>query len=173
MTPPVTDIVAAISWIDWAFLAVVTVSIVVGLLRGLLYEVMSLLGWVVAYIAAHAFGPAFAPLLPIGAAGSWLNAAAAFVLVFLATLMVWSLLAWLVRRLVQASPLRPLDRVLGAVFGLLRGLLVALVVATGVNLTPLAQSASWQSSQGAAGLGVLLAGLKPWLPHEVARHLRA
>lgn len=164
---------ASVSWVDWAFLAVVAVSVVVGLVRGLLYEVMSLLGWVVAYIAAQVLGVAVAPMLPVGAPGSALNLAAAFVVVFLAVLLVWGALAWLIRQLVKASPLNPLDRSLGAVFGLLRGVLVALVVATGVNLTPLAQSSSWQASQGAAGLGVLLDGLKPWLPAAMVRHLRA
>lgn len=163
----------SLGWIDWAFLAVVGVSIVVGVLRGLLFEVMSVLGWVVAYVAAHAFGPWASAWLPVGSPGSWLDAAAGFVAVFLAVLVVWSLLAWVIRRLIQASPLSPLDRLFGALFGLLRGLLVALVVATGVNLTPLAQSASWQASHGAAGMDVLLSELKPWLPPEVVRHLPA
>ena len=40
------------SWIDWAFIVLVTLSVIVGLVRGLVYEVMALLGWVVAYVAA-------------------------------------------------------------------------------------------------------------------------
>lgn len=164
---------AGIGWVDWAFLLVVGVSLVVGLIRGLMFEVMSLLGWVVAYVAAHAFSAAIAPMLPIGAPGSGLNLAAAFAFVFIATLVVWSLLSWVIKKLVHATPLQPLDRLLGAVFGLLRGVLIALVAATAVNLTPLAESPSWRASQGAAGLQRMLAGLKPLLPEEVARHLRA
>jgi membrane protein required for colicin V production len=169
----VNAVVDTVSWVDWVFLAVVALSVVVGLVRGLLYEVMSLLGWVVAYIAAHALGATLAPSLPIGAPGSGLNAAAAFAAVFIGTLILWSLLSWLIKRLVQASPLNALDRALGAVFGLLRGVLVLLVVATAVSLTPWAASRPWQDSRAAAGLGVMLSGLKPLLPDEVARHLRA
>lgn len=164
---------ASIGWIDGLFGAVVVLSIVVGLVRGLLYEVMSVLGWVVAYITAHAGSAALAPLLPIGAPGSGLNAVAAFALLFIAVLMVWSLLSWLLRKLIHASPLNPLDRVLGALFGLLRGALVALVVATAVNLTPLAGSPSWRASHSAAGLDRVLVELRPLLPAELARHLRA
>lgn len=161
------------SWIDWAFIVLVSLSVVVGLVRGLLYEVMALLGWVVAYVAAHALGPQVAPALPLGTPGSALNTVTGFVAVFIATLIVWSLLSWAVRKLVQASPLNPLDRALGAVFGLLRGVLVALVVATAVNLTPLAESPAWQASRSAAGLDRMLDGLRPLLPPEVARHLHA
>ncbi|MGV8822956.1 CvpA family protein [Methylibium petroleiphilum] len=165
--------VAQVSWVDWVFLAVVGLSVIVGLVRGLLYEVMSLLGWVVAYVAAQAFGFAVAPSIPVGAPGSGLNLAASFVIVFVAVLIGWGFLSWLIKKLVQASPLSPLDRVLGAVFGLLRGVLVALVAATAVTMTPLATSPAWQAAHSVAGLQAVLAGLKPLLPHEVARHLRA
>lgn len=138
-----------------------------------MYEVMSLLGWVFAYVAAHAFGGPLAPAIPVGAPGSGLNLAVSFAAVFIGTLIVWNLLSWLVKKLVQASPLNPLDRVLGAVFGLLRGALVGLVVATAVNLTPLAESPTWRASYGAAGLREALSGLRPLLPEPVARHLPA
>lgn len=164
---------AGIGWIDWAFLAVIVVSVFAGLVRGLVYEVMSLAGWVLAFVAAHALSGELAPAIPVGAPGSALNLAVAFLALFIGTLLVWSLLSWLLRKLVQASPLSSVDRVLGGAFGLLRGALVALVVATAVSLTPLAESGPWRASQGAAGLQEVLAGLRPLLPVEVARHLPA
>jgi membrane protein required for colicin V production len=164
---------AGIGWVDWAFLAVIGLSMLVGVLRGLVVEVMSLLGWVVAYVAAQLLGAAFAPSVPIGAPGSWLNLVASYVVVFVVVLLLWRILTWLIGKLMQASPLQPVDRVLGAGFGFARGLLIALLVATIVNLTPLAQSSDWRASHGAAGLQVMLSTLKPLLPADMARHLRA
>lgn len=46
-----------IGWVDWALLAVLLASVIVGLVRGLVFEVLSLLGWVAAYIAAQATSP--------------------------------------------------------------------------------------------------------------------
>lgn len=164
---------ASVAWVDWALLALVAVSMLVGVVRGLAYEVMSLMGWVVAYVAAPALSPLVSPALPVGRTGSGLNAAAAFVAVFVATLLVWSLLSWLIRQLVKASPLNPLDRALGALFGVLRGILAALVLATAVQMTPLYETPAWQASRAAEGLDLLLAGLKPLLPEPVSRRLRA
>jgi membrane protein required for colicin V production len=65
--------------------------------------------------------------------------------------------------LVAATPLRPLDRLLGAAFGLVRGLLVLLVVATVIAYTPLAQAPAWRQSAGAALLGSVLQELLPML----------
>lgn len=161
----------ALGWVDWALLAVLGLSVVVGLWRGLVLEVMSLLGWVAAYVCAQAFTPEVAPHLPIGEPDSALNFGAAFAATFLAALIVWGLLARLVSLLVHATPLGLADRVLGAGFGLLRGGVLLLALATVVALTPAARSPDWQGSQGAAWLEAMLQGLKPVLPVTVARHL--
>lgn len=161
------------SWVDWVLLAVLALSLAVGVWRGLVFEVLSLLGWVAAYIAAQVFAPLVATGLPVGTPGSALNQGVAFALTFVAALVVWALASRLLRALIHATPLAAIDRVLGAAFGLLRGLVLLLAVTTVVALTPAARSSAWQHSQGAAWLGALLAGLKPVLPDAVARHLPA
>jgi membrane protein required for colicin V production len=160
-------------WIDIVLLAVLALSVLIGLMRGLVFEVLSLAGWVVAYFAAQWFARDLAPHLPVGAPGSAINHGAAFVLTFVVVLIVWSFLARLISMFIKASPISAGDRILGAGFGFLRGMVVLLVVATVVALTPLAKSAGWQASQGAVWLKDVLNGLKPVLPPEVARHLPA
>lgn len=164
---------AAPQWVDWALLAVLLISVVIGLWRGLVFEVLSLLGWVAAYIAAQGALPLLAPLLPIGAPGSGLNLAASFVLGFVLALIVWALLARLIRALIHATPLQIIDRVLGGGFGLLRGAVLLLALATVVLLTPAARSPAWQHSQGANWLAAVLQGLKPVLPDAIAQRLPA
>jgi membrane protein required for colicin V production len=164
---------AALGWVDLTLLAVLALSVVVGLWRGLVFELMSLIGWVVAYIAAQAWSPLLAPHLPLGLPGSALQQGAAFGLSFLAALIAWAILARGVRMLVHATPLTFIDRVLGAGFGLLRGAVLLLAVSTLVAFTPAARSQPWQDSLGAAWLGAALQGLKPVLPDEMSRHLPA
>ena len=115
---------------DWALLAVLALSIVVGVVRGFIYEVLSLLGWVAAYFAAQWFAPQLAPSLPIGAPGSAANHAAAFAIVFILALIVWGLAVRVLRMLVHATPLSGVDRLLGAVFGAARGMVLLLAVAS-------------------------------------------
>lgn len=162
---------AALGWVDWSLLAVLAVSVLVGLWRGLVFELMSLVGWLVAYVAAQLWSGAVAQHLPIGTPGSALQQGMAFALTFVAALLAWALLARLARLLVQATPLTLIDRTLGAGFGLLRGGVLLLALATVVALTPAVRSQPWQDSRGAAWLGVLLQGLRPMLPEAVARHL--
>ncbi len=160
-----------IGWVDWTLLGVLVLSAAVGLWRGLVFEVLSLAGWVAAYIAAQAFAPAAAAVLPIGTPGSALNQGAAFVLVFLAALIVWALASKLLRMVIHATPLQLVDRVLGGGFGVLRGLVLLLAVTTAVVLTPTARSSAWQQSHGADWLTSVLQGLKPVLPEALVQHL--
>lgn len=160
-----------LSSIDWALLTVLLASVVVGLLRGFVFEVMSLIGWLVAWFGAQYLARDLAPWLPVGTPGSALNLAAAFVLAFVGILIVWALLARLLRLLIHATPLSLPDRLLGAGFGLLRGGVLLLALATVVTLTPAVQSAPWQRSEGARWLGIAMQGLKPLLPGDLARHL--
>lgn len=163
----------SLGWLDWTFLAVGFASIVVGLVRGFVFECLSLAGWVVAWFGAQWAAPALAPHLPVGTPGGGLNHGVAFVLAFILALVVWALLARLVRMAIHATPLSVADRLLGGVFGALRALVLLLALATVVSLTPAAQSDSWRGSMGARGLTQMLVALKPLLPEPAARLLPA
>ena len=156
------------NWVDLAMLALLALSALVGLWRGFTYELLSLAGLFVAYFAARWIEPELAPHLPIGEAGSMLNRGLAFATAFLLVLIVWGLVARVVSRLVRATPLRPVDRLLGALFGIARGVLVLLVVATLVAYSPAARSQVWRESVGAAWVDALLRALLPLVPAEAA-----
>jgi membrane protein required for colicin V production len=171
--PTLPSSLSALSWIDWGLLLVLAASVLIGLFRGFVFEILSLAGWLVAWFAAQWASPQVAPHLPIGSAGTPMNLAAAFALCFIGALIVWSLLARLVRMVIQATPLSIPDRLLGAAFGVLRGTVLLMAVATVVGLTPAAQSPAWRGSQGARWLGQGLLMLKPLLPDAAAKMLRA
>ncbi len=163
------SLLAAVGWLDWTLGAVLLASIVVGLLRGVVFELLSLVGWVVAWFAAQWAAPRFAAHVPIGVPGGGLNHGAAFLLAFVAALVAWAVLARLVRLLVRATPLSAVDRLLGALFGVLRGLVLLLALASAVIWTPAAQSQVWRQSLGARWLGQALAALAPLLPRAAQR----
>lgn len=144
-------------------------SVGVGCWRGLVFELMSLLGWLVAYAAALVFAPYSAAFVPIGQPGGALNALAAYGVVFLGALLVWGLIAKLVRWLIHTTPLSVIDRALGGFFGFLRGALILLCVSTGVAFTPWARSPEWASSPSAQVLTEALIAIQPWLPAELSR----
>lgn len=159
--------------LDWIFLALLLGSMLVGAWRGLVYEILALLNWVAAFMLAQWFAPMAARHLPLGEATELVRYAAGFVLVFVASLFVGGLLAFLVRKLMAAVGLRPVDRALGAVFGLVRGGIVLLVFVVLIGMTPLHRSNGWQDSAGTSLATRVLRGMKPVLPQDFAKYLPA
>ncbi len=150
-----------LGWVDIGMAAFLALSVIVGLARGFVFELLSLAGWFAAYFAALWFTPTFQDAVHVGARGSSLNYALTFGGIFLVALVAWSLVARLIRALIRATPLSLLDRLLGAVFGLLRGLVVLLVVATLLDVSAWREASAWQRSQGAAWLKATLKEIRP------------
>ena len=157
--------------VDWVFLAVLTFSMLLGAWRGLVYEVLSVLGWAVSFYAAQYFSPVVAGWLPLQSSSETLRYAAAFVLVFIAAVFIAGLLAFLLKKLIESIGLRPVDRTMGAAFGLVRGVILLLAAAVVVDMTALEKSVWWQESKGAPVLNATLKGLKPMLPEQFAKYL--
>lgn len=160
-------------WIDLLLLLGLLGSLLLGLWRGVAYEVLSLFGWLLAWLLAQAWSGDVAARLPFGPPGSALRLGAGFLATFVGVLVLWRLITWLVQQLLQASPLAPLDRALGAGFGLLRGLLIMLLVVQLGSLTPLVRSAGWRESQGVQLSRAVLGVLVPLLPPSWAAVLSA
>lgn len=162
-----------LNWVDWALLGSLVLSVLIGLWRGLVFEVLSLLAWVVAWVLAQAYGAEVAARLNLGTPGQPQSIALGFVLVFFVALIACGLLARLARMLISATPLSVVDRLLGAGFGMVRGLLLLLVLATALSMTPAANSADWRASQGAAWLAGAVQQLRPLMPDAMGRWVSA
>ena len=162
-----------VSWLDIGLLTFLALSMLIGLMRGFVFELLSLAGWFVAYFAARFGTPTAQPWLHIGEPGSSLNYGATFACVFVVSLVVWSIAARLVRALIRATPLSAIDRVLGAGFGLVRGLVVLLIAALLIGVSPWGQSSFWRQSMGVAWLNAVVNELRPLFSNDVSQHPQA
>ena len=157
--------------LDWVFIGVLAASFLLGAWRGLVYEVLSVISWIAAFIVAQWLAPDVAALLPISGAGETVRYAAAFVLVFIVVVFAGGLAAWMIKRLVQAVGLRPVDRTLGAGFGLIRGAVLLMAVAVVINMSPF-RGADWWTESQAAGVSIAaVKKLKPVLPEQFGQYL--
>ena len=156
---------------DWVLLAVLLLSVLLGAWRGLVYEVLSVAGWVAAFVLAQAYADEVAVLLPLESLSPPLQLAAGFLVVFIAVAFAGGMLAWLVKKLVASVGLRPVDRILGSVFGLARGVVMLLAFAVVVSMSPLRDAPWWQGSAVADMLVATLHAIKPLLPEPVARYI--
>ena len=115
--------------VDGIVLATVVVSSLLAYARGLVREVMAIVGWIVAAIAAFVFAPQVMPLVKeIPVVGSILadscelSIIASFAAVFAIALLIMSFFTPLLSSLINKSMLGKLDQSLGFMFGVIRGI---------------------------------------------------
>ncbi|WP_101048716.1 CvpA family protein [Macromonas nakdongensis] len=156
--------------VDIFFLLVLLASLVLGLWRGLVYEVLSLVGWVLAFFLAQWYAEDAAAYLPLGSTAEPLRYAAGFAVVFIATAFASAFVAWLIQKGIESVGLRPVDRALGAAFGALRGVVILLALALVVNMTPLKEEEAWRTSVGAGWLHAGLRTAKGAMPENIAQY---
>lgn len=156
---------------DYAVLGVIGLSVLLSILRGFLRETLSLAGWVAAFFVAKLYTLQLAPLLPKSIPGESLRLLAAFLILFLATLLIASLLAIALSEVFKKIGLGWLDRWLGALFGMARGILIVSIVVLLGGLTTLPHEAFWRNAMFSAPLEALVVSALPWLPEGIAKHI--
>ncbi len=116
------------NWLDWILAAVVVVSIGAAILKGFIRELISLASVVVGLIVAAVGYTRAAPWFEDLTKSHEIALGAGFLVLFLGTLLVGSLVSLLARKLIKVAGLQWFDRFLGGLFGLVRGVLVDCVV---------------------------------------------
>lgn len=158
--------------LDYAILGVFAVSMLLSAMRGAVRELVGLGGWVMAFLAANLFAGPFSQHIPALLQGEAPRTLAAYVGVFVFTLILASLAGMLLGRLMKAVGLGALDRLLGALFGFARGLILVLALGLVAGMTSAPQQAFWQQSYSGPWLVSGVLALQPWLPSTLALRLR-
>jgi len=133
--------------IDYIFLGLVALSVLLGFMRGFFREALSLASWVLALWLALEFGqifvPVFSEILPSPTLQIWAARLMTFVLVVVAGAVVNRLIGMAVRK----TGLSGTDRVLGMGFGFVRGVLLVCLVVLGAQVLELDREPWWDESR--------------------------
>lgn len=158
--------------IDYGVIAIVAGSMVVGLMRGLVVEVLSLGAWIISFWFAKQFSPELARFVPEALSGQGVRLVAAFALVFFLVWLVTCLLRVVLTGLLDSAGLGGVNRFFGAGFGLARGVLVVTVLTLIGGLTDLPAQPAWRNALFAHPLELGAMQLRPWLPPILMEQLR-
>jgi len=157
---------------DYLVLFILIASVVISTMRGLVKEILSLVGWVAAFIVANAFGAKLAPMLPSVFPGETVRLIVAFIALFLGVRILMGLLSLAIGALIEATGLSLADRGLGGLFGLGRGIVIVLAGVILCGMTSIPQQAFWKDALLSPMAETGAQTVKPFLPAALAQHVR-
>jgi membrane protein required for colicin V production len=152
---------------DVIVLLIVVLSIAISVMRGLVREVLSLASWIGAFFVAKFGATVVASWLPAWISHPGVRLAVGFILVMIATVLLFSLISLQIVKVVKITGLQGTDRALGALFGFARGLVIAIIAVLLAGLTPLPQGRYWQEAVLSRPLEASANALKGWLPENI------
>jgi membrane protein required for colicin V production len=120
------------NWLDAVLLVILVVSVLTSFRKGLSREVIGLVAVLLALVFGIWFyGTVGALVLPYVSSRATANFAG-FFLIFFGTILLGSIVSYVVGRFLRVTGLSIVDHALGAVFGLVRGTLVAVTLIMGI-----------------------------------------
>lgn len=122
------------NWVDAIAAAVLVVSTLVALVRGFVREVLGIFAWAGAVAVAIWGFPYVEPRFLQWIGDPNVATVAAYGALFLAALILFSVMTGMLGGLVRASPLSGLDTTLGLLFGVVRGALLLAVAYIGLGM---------------------------------------
>ncbi len=157
---------------DYLVLAILGLSIVLSVMRGLVLEALSIVGWVLAFFVAKSYASQLVPMMPEAIPTESLRVMAAFIMVFLATLLISSLLSIALASLFKKLGLGWLNRVLGGLFGLSRGIIIVCLLVFLAGMTSLPQDERWRDAMFSAPFEALVGYILPWVPDNIRLYVK-
>ncbi len=157
---------------DLIVLSIIIVSVVISLMRGFVKEAMSLASWLVSLWVAMTFSSGMAELFGSSIKDPTLRLLAAFVSLFILSLIVGAIINFFATQLVHRVGLTGVDRTIGGVFGFLRGILLVTIVVMLLGLTTLPKESWWDESFFMFRFEVIATWLKDLLPSDIARYFQ-
>lgn len=157
---------------DCLLLGVIALSALMGLLRGLVVEVLSLVAWIAAFWLAFVYGGSVSNLFAGVIASPAARMLLSYAVLFVAALVIGGIVTWLVGRLLKSIGLGGIDRLLGLVFGLVRGAALACVLVLLFGFTAMPQAVWWRQSLLLPEFQHGAQAMKAWLPAAVAPYVK-
>ena len=157
---------------DYVVLAVIGLSVLVSIFRGVVREIMALASWIGSGFVAIQFSPSVSRVLPSAISNPTIRIAVAFVVLLLISLLLFALVGLAVSNLVKKAGLSSMDRTVGAFFGLLRGIVVLVLLVLVAGLTPLPRDPAWRNATFSPPLEALAIFARGFLPEQFAVRIR-
>ena len=133
--------------VDYIILAILVISAVMGLVRGLLREAIAVITWFLAIVLAWLFAPSLAPMLGGLLKDSELAIWAARTIIFVGVLLLGGAVSVVLGHYIRVSMFAGMDKFLGFVFGIIRGVVIVGAFTIAIQALRMDEDPRWKNSK--------------------------
>jgi len=133
--------------VDYIILAILIISAVMGLVRGLLREAIAVITWFLAIVLAWMFAPSLEHLLGGVLVGSPMRIWAARAIIFVGVLLLGGAVSVVLGHYIRVSVFAGMDKFLGFVFGIIRGIVIVGAFTIAVQAMRMDEDPRWKKSR--------------------------
>ena len=151
------------TWVDIVVFVILSSSILLSILRGLVYELSSIIVWGFSIFCAYNFGFYFSVIFP-NYLSPELRTIFGSVLVLFIAILVSKMIVLSLREIIEKSGGGSLDKIFGAFFGILRGVFIIVVLSLLGTMTALTEEEAWMNAKTRAYLEFSVIQTIPYLP---------
>jgi membrane protein required for colicin V production len=126
-----------LQWVDIAIVSVIGLSVLTGLFRGFVKELVALCVWVLAFWFGYTYCQSLDPWLTSYVKDQSARTAIGFVIIFFAVLLIGGVINALLSFILKRAGLSGTDKTLGMVFGFLRGVFIVALIMVAIKMTSL------------------------------------
>lgn len=156
-----------LNWLDYSIIILVALSSLLSLIRGFIREALSLASWIIAFWVGLTFSTSVAVYLQPYIHADTVRYAAAFILLFIGTLIAGAIANFIITHLIEKTGLSGTDRLLGVVFGFARGVFLVAIILLAAGMTSVPQEQIWQQSR----LVPLFTPVETWLAQYIPKNI--
>ncbi len=159
--------------LDIVLIIFIAISILIGIYRGFVKEILSLGAWVLAGLIAWRYGEQAKVFIKPYISQEPLDLAVAYVAVFLIALITLSVISYIISQLFASTGMTGIDRSLGSVFGVLRAVVIIAVLIIVGRFIGMDKMEWWTDSQMLPYFEPLVEWLKSFLPDDFIKRIEA
>lgn len=158
-----------LQWIDLVIIAVIGLSALTGLFRGVVKEVIALGIWILAIWLGYNYSQSLDPWLQSYIQEKSARTVVAFLIILFGTLLAGGIVNTILSFMLKSTGLSGMDKILGMVFGFARGVFIVALILAAVKMTSLPYQQYVQNSKVIAQLNPVVNWISGYLPVFIER----
>ena len=146
-------------------------SFLLSILRGLVYELSSIIVWGLSIFCAYNFGFYFSAIFPEYLSPE-LRTISGSLLVFFIIILLSKMIVLSLKEIIEKSGGGSLDKIFGAFFGILRGGFIVVALSLLGTMTALTEEEAWVNAKTRMYLEFSVIQITPYLPKSVVEKIK-